>query len=72
MTRPRRREWPPLLSPGYLAFYAIGGAAWLALIELWDGVIAIGLFSFGLLLFAAALGGLSGYPRTDRKDNYGE
>lgn len=67
-----RREWPPLLSPGYLALYAAGALAWFLYYELFGAAVVLGLLAFGVLLFAAALGGLSGYPRPDRKDNYGE
>jgi hypothetical protein len=40
----RRREWPPFLSPGWLAAYTIGLLGWLAIFtELGlAGVIAIG------------------------------
>jgi len=47
----RRRSvsgWPLFASPGWLAAYAIALLAWLAIDELWGGVVVVALIAGGL------------------------
>ncbi|TMQ04396.1 MAG: hypothetical protein E6J90_51530 [Deltaproteobacteria bacterium] len=48
MTAPRC-SWPPYLGPGWIAAYAIGLLAWLAIFELWGACFVVAVLAIGTL-----------------------
>lgn len=47
LTRGRIPGWPPFAGPGWLAAYSLGLLCWLAIKELWGGVIVVSMIAGG-------------------------